>query len=132
MVGWTSVDVMYISGPGAIAQPGRALESHSRGRGFKSLWLHSRHRSSGVEHRIRNAAVVGSNPTGGSTTYGSHTFGAWLSPVERCVRDAEVPGSNPGAPIEVPSTNAGRPRSSSGAVVPPPTRAFAPRTPYPV
>ncbi len=28
-------------------------------------------------------------------------YGAWLSPVERCVRDAEVPGSNPGAPIEV-------------------------------
>ena len=27
-------------------------------------------------------------------------FGAWLSPVERCVRDAEVPGSNPGAPIK--------------------------------
>ena len=27
------------------------------------------------------------------------TLGAWLSPVERCVRDAEVPGSNPGAPI---------------------------------
>ena len=27
-------------------------------------------------------------------------FGAWLSPVERCVRVAEVPGSNPGAPIE--------------------------------
>ena len=27
------------------------------------------------------------------------TFGAWLSPVERCVRVAEVPGSNPGAPI---------------------------------
>ncbi len=26
-------------------------------------------------------------------------FGAWLSPVERCVRDAEVPGSNPGAPM---------------------------------
>ena len=26
-------------------------------------------------------------------------FGAWLSPVERCVRVAEVPGSNPGAPI---------------------------------
>ncbi len=31
-------------------------------------------------------------------------FGAWLSQVERCVRDAEVPGSNPGAPTEeVPS-----------------------------
>ena len=31
-------------------------------------------------------------------------FGAWLSPVERCVRVAEVPGSNPGAPIvEVPT-----------------------------
>ena len=28
-------------------------------------------------------------------------FGAWLSPVERCVRDAEIPGSNPGAPIEL-------------------------------
>lgn len=27
-------------------------------------------------------------------------LGAWLSPVERCVRVAEVPGSNPGAPIE--------------------------------
>ena len=25
--------------------------------------------------------------------------GAWLSPVERCVRVAEVPGSNPGAPM---------------------------------
>ena len=28
-------------------------------------------------------------------------FGVWLSPVERCVRDAEVPGSNPGTPIKV-------------------------------
>ena len=27
------------------------------------------------------------------------SLGAWLSPVERCVRVAEVPGSNPGAPI---------------------------------
>ena len=25
--------------------------------------------------------------------------GVWLSPVERCVRVAEVPGSNPGTPI---------------------------------
>src|SRR4029079_3679513 len=25
-------------------------------------------------------------------------YGAWLSLVERCVRDAEVPGSNPGSP----------------------------------
>jgi hypothetical protein len=33
--------------------------------------------------------------------------GAWLSPVERCVRVAEVPGSNPGAPI---GRNAGEPR----------------------
>ena len=32
----------------------------------------------------------------GMTRFG---FGAWLSPVERCVRVAEVPGSNPGAPI---------------------------------
>ena len=29
----------------------------------------------------------------------SSNNGAWLSPVERCVRVAEVPGSNPGAPI---------------------------------
>ena len=29
----------------------------------------------------------------------ARSYGAWLSPVERCVRDAEVPGSNPGAPI---------------------------------
>ena len=84
-----------------------------------------RHRSSGVEHSIRNRAVVGSNPTGGSRAgvaqleernlakvevagsnqvtrssgvFGRLQFGAWLSPVERCVRDAEVPGSNPGAP----------------------------------
>ena len=27
------------------------------------------------------------------------TYGAWLSLVERCVRDAEVAGSNPVAPI---------------------------------
>ena len=32
----------------------------------------------------------------------SHFHGAWLSPVERCVRVAEVPGSNPGAPITKP------------------------------
>ena len=29
----------------------------------------------------------------------ARSYGAWLSSVERCVRDAEVPGSNPGAPI---------------------------------
>ena len=28
-------------------------------------------------------------------------YGAWLSPVERCVRVAEVPGSNPGAPMVI-------------------------------
>ena len=33
----------------------------------------------------------------------------WLSPVERCVRVAEVPGSNPGTPIEiVPSLHTAR------------------------
>ena len=38
-----------------------------------------------------------SHPVGcGMTRF---VFGAWLSPVERCVRVAEVPGSNPGAPI---------------------------------
>ena len=33
------------------------------------------------------------------TQHDKTEFGAWLSPVERCVRVAEVPGSNPGAPI---------------------------------
>ena len=28
-------------------------------------------------------------------------LGVWLSPVERCVRVAEVPGSNPGTPINM-------------------------------
>ena len=31
-----------------------------------------------------------------------HIGGAWLSLVERCVRDAEVAGSNPVAPIKTP------------------------------
>ena len=55
-------------------------------------------------------AHVGSNPTP-SVLVGSQDdstvvrripvgFGAWLSPVERCVRVAEVPGSNPGAPMD--------------------------------
>ena len=38
---------------------------------------------------------------------GVHIHGAWLSPVERCVRVAEVPGSNPGAPI-MPELKQGR------------------------
>ena len=51
-------------------------------------------------------ARVGSNPTPSVERHtdarvgGLHRrSGAWLSPVERCVRVAEVPGSNPGAPI---------------------------------
>ena len=44
-------------------------------------------------HPVR---VVGSHDGAGRTR---ERFGAWLSPVERCVRVAEVPGSNPGAPI---------------------------------
>ena len=52
--------------------------------------------------------LVGSNPTlsacSGAKMGAVFLFGAWLSQVERCVRDAEVPGSNPGAPTEeVPS-----------------------------
>ena len=57
---------------------------------------------SGLRRTIGNR--VGSRPRGfeshpvrvGMTRF---VFGAWLSPVERCVRVAEVPGSNPGAPI---------------------------------
>ena len=56
---------------------------------------------SGLRRTIGNR--VGASPRG----FESHPvrcrwfgkYGAWLSPVERCVRDAEVPGSNPGAPI---------------------------------
>jgi hypothetical protein len=48
------------------------------------------------------------NPTPSAKQLGSESsaaekeqsHGAWLSPVERCVRDAEVPGSNPGAPTK--------------------------------
>ena len=47
--------------------------------------------------------LVGSNPTlsvsQAPEVEALFLFGAWLSQVERCVRDAEVPGSNPGAPI---------------------------------
>jgi hypothetical protein len=32
-----------------------------------------------------------------------HGHGVWLSPVERSVRVGEVPGSNPGTPIEYPA-----------------------------
>ena len=31
-------------------------------------------------------------------------FGEWRSPVARCVRDAEVPGSNPGSPTNCKQT----------------------------
>ena len=42
--------------------------------------------------------------------------GVWLSPVERCVRVAEVPGSNPGTPIvNQPSSLRMRTGGSSGA-----------------
>jgi hypothetical protein len=47
---------------------------------------------------------VGSTPTFGTITKyaalpnADHTIGAWLSLVERSVRDAEVGGSNPLAP----------------------------------
>ena len=39
------------------------------------------------------------HPTPSVCEVGPIRSGAWLSPVERCVRVAEVPGSNPGAPI---------------------------------
>ena len=44
-----------------------------------------------VERMTVNHDVVGSSPTGG-------VIGAWLSLVERSVRDREVAGSNPVAP----------------------------------
>ena len=52
-----------------------------------------------VERNLAKVEVAGSNPVTRSDS--NHTLGAWLSPVERCVRDAEVPGSNPGAPIRL-------------------------------
>ena len=65
-----------------------------------------------VERNLAKVEVAGSNPVTRFFAAGSRAspapapnarsavpLGAWLSPVERCVRDAEVPGSNPGAPI---------------------------------
>ena len=80
---------------GAVAQSGRALESHSRGRGFEPRRLHFCHRSSEVEHSIRNRAVVGSIPTGGlvESTFVGHAGIAQL--VERNLAKVEVAGSNP-------------------------------------
>ena len=46
-----------------------------------------------VEQQFRKLQVKGSSPFIGSI------FEVWLSLVERCVRDAEVAGSNPVAPI---------------------------------
>ena len=71
-----------------------------------------------VERNLAKVEVAGSNPVTrffvsrladpprrarpprphARTSHHHITLGAWLSPVERCVRDAEVPGSNPGAP----------------------------------
>ena len=62
--------------------------------------------------------LVGSNPTlpacSGAKMGAVFLFGAWLSQVERCVRDAEVPGSNPGAPTGRPVSD-GRPFLHPGA-----------------
>ena len=52
-----------------------------------------------VERNLAKVEVAGSIPV---TRLVVPDIGAWLSPVERCVRDAEVPGSNPGAPTEGP------------------------------
>ena len=51
-----------------------------------------------VERNLAKVEVAGSNPV--TRLVRIPGIGAWLSPVERCVRDAEVPGSNPGAPTE--------------------------------
>ena len=83
---------------GAVAQSGRALESHSRGRGFESRRLHFCHRSSEVEHSIRNRAVVGSIPTGGLVEgrFAGHAGRAGIAQlVERNLAKVEVAGSNP-------------------------------------
>ena len=42
--------------------------------------------------------TLGWLPVFGSRFKMKHRYGAWLSLVERCVRDAEVAGSNPVAP----------------------------------
>ena len=68
--------------------------------------------------RIAKRPQLSPTPSVGSLPEKS---GVWLSPVERCVRVAEVPGSNPGTPImrvsrsfrmrTGDSSRAGRPRS---------------------
>ena len=53
-----------------------------------SLWLRA-NIAQPVEQQFRKLQVKGSSPFIGSI------FEVWLSLVERCVRDAEVAGSNP-------------------------------------
>ena len=54
--------------------------------------------SSMVEHSAVNRRVVGSSPTRGVPV--DTGIGAWLSLVERSVRDREVAGSNPVIPTK--------------------------------
>ena len=87
---------------GAVAQSGRALQSHCRGQGFEPPQLHCckevqavRHRSSGVEHSIRNRAVVGSIPTGGSLHLRHSGIAGVAQLVEHQLPKLRVAGSNP-------------------------------------
>ena len=64
------------------------------------MWVYARVGSNptpSVERLVggREVPAIGTLPA--PTSHGL-ALGAWLSPVERCVRVAEVPGSNPGAP----------------------------------
>ena len=59
---------------GAVAQMGERCNRTAEVRGsipLSSTVPNRCHRSSGVEHSIRNRAVVGSNPTGGSGQMGA-------------------------------------------------------------
>ncbi len=65
-----------------------------------SQTLYGRHpivtsRMAMAESRCQREAVAGSCDFCVQTTYNSIFFEMWLSLVERCVRDAEVAGSNP-------------------------------------
>ena len=72
-----------------------------RPRGFESHPVRLKH-----EREIRGTAMRPAT---------QRSSGAWLSPVERCVRVAEVPGSNPGAPIDkVTAQHDGDPGSTRG------------------
>ena len=83
-----------------VAQSGRALRSGRRGPRFeprRPIGISADAGPLGVRRDERGRPRAARSSIRALT--GDLLYGVWLSPVERCVRVAEVPGSNPGTPI---------------------------------